>query len=36
VSIGGGLTYGNFSFDYAFLPFGDLGNTSRYSLVVKF
>jgi hypothetical protein len=36
VSFGGGLTYGNFSFDYAFLPFGDLGNTQRYSLVVKF
>jgi len=36
VSLGGGITYGNFSFDYAFIPFGDLGNTSRYSLVVKF
>ncbi|HEX4046443.1 MAG TPA: PorV/PorQ family protein [Elusimicrobiota bacterium] len=35
-SFGGGLTYGNFGFDYAFIPFGDLGNTSRYSLVVKF
>jgi hypothetical protein len=36
VSLGGGITYGNFGFDYAFIPFGDLGNTSRYSLVVKF
>ena len=35
-SIGAGLTYGNFAFDYAFIPFGDLGNTNRYSLIVKF
>jgi hypothetical protein len=36
VSVGGGIVYGNFGFDYAFIPFGDLGNTVRYSLVVKF
>ena len=35
-SFGGGVVYGNFGFDYAFIPFGELGNTNRYSLVVKF
>jgi hypothetical protein len=36
VSVGAGIVYGNFGFDYAFIPFGDLGNTNRYSLTVKF
>jgi hypothetical protein len=36
VSFGGGITYGSVGFDFALLPFGDLGNTYRYSLLVKF
>jgi hypothetical protein len=35
-SFGGGITYGSVGFDFALLPFGDLGNTYRYSLLVKF
>jgi long-subunit fatty acid transport protein len=36
VSFGGGIAYGSVGFDFALLPFGDLGNTYRYSLLVKF
>lgn len=36
VSFGMGVGYSNFNFDFAFIPFGDLGNVFRYSLVVKF
>lgn len=35
-SMGFGLGYGSFDFDFAWLPFGDLGSSFRYSLVVKF
>ena len=35
-SFGGGIVYGNVGFDFALIPFGDLGNTYRYSLLVKF
>jgi len=35
-SFGGGIGYGSFSFDFAFVPFGELGNTYRYALTVKF
>lgn len=36
VAFGLGLGYGNFNFDFALVPFGDLGNTYKYSLGVKF
>jgi len=35
-SMGLGLGYGNFSFDFALQPFGDLGNAYKYSLLVRF
>ncbi|MHB2027043.1 MAG: PorV/PorQ family protein [Elusimicrobiota bacterium] len=35
-TVGGGLGYGNVRFDFAFVPFGDLGNEYQYSLTVKF
>ncbi|MFI5362134.1 MAG: PorV/PorQ family protein [Elusimicrobiota bacterium] len=35
-SLGAGVGYGNFNLDFAFIPFGDLGNTFRYSFLVKF
>jgi len=35
-SFGLGVGYGNLNFDFAFVPFGDLGNTFRYSLTAKF
>ncbi|MFI5348473.1 MAG: PorV/PorQ family protein [Elusimicrobiota bacterium] len=35
-SVGAGVVYGNFGLDFAFIPFGDLGNTYRYSILVKF
>jgi hypothetical protein len=35
-SVGAGVAYGNLDLDFAFIPFGDLGNTYRYSLRVKF
>jgi hypothetical protein len=35
-SMGGGLGYGNFNIDFSFTPYGDLGNSYRYALVVKF
>lgn len=35
-SIGAGIGYGNLDFDFAFIPFGELGNAYRYSLRVKF
>ena len=35
-AFGGGIAYGNVGFDFAMIPFGDLGNTYRYSLLVKF
>ncbi len=35
-TMGTGLTYANFSFDFAFVPFGDLGDTYLYSLTIKF
>lgn len=35
-SMGVGLGYNNFNFDFAWVPYGDLGNTFRYSLHVKF
>lgn len=36
LSFGLGLGYSNFAFDFALVPFGDLGNTYKYSLGVKF
>lgn len=35
-STGAGLAFGRFSFDYAFSPFGDLGNSHRFSLNAAF
>lgn len=35
-SFGMGVGYYNFMFDFAWVPYGDLGNTFRYSLHVKF
>ena len=36
VAWGFGVGYSNFDFDFAWVPFGDLGNAFKYSLVVKF
>ncbi len=36
VSAGAGLEMGRFGFDFAWVPFGDLGNTYRYSLHIAF
>jgi hypothetical protein len=36
VSVGGGLTFGRTSFDFAWVPFGELGNTYRLGLSIKF
>jgi hypothetical protein len=36
ISAGGGLTFGRVSFDFAWVPFGELGNTYRYAIHVKF
>lgn len=35
-SLGLGIGYGNLSFDFALVPFGELGSTYRYSLTAKF
>ena len=36
VSVGTGLTFGRASIDFAWVPFGELGNTYRYALHLKF
>ena len=36
LSLGAGLGYKKFDFDFAWIPFGDLGNTFRYAAHVKF
>lgn len=36
VSMGLGLGYRNFDFNFALQPFGDLGNAYKYSLLVRF
>jgi hypothetical protein len=36
ISGGVGCTYKNYSLDYAFMPYGDLGSTNRISLGIKF
>lgn len=36
LSLGGGVGMGTLRFDFAWVPFGDLGNSFRYSLVVRF
>jgi hypothetical protein len=36
VSAGGGLEFGRAGFDFAWVPFGELGNSYRYSLHLKF
>lgn len=36
VSAGAGINYRAFSFDFAWVPFGDLGNTFRYSVKLRF
>jgi hypothetical protein len=35
-TLGAGLTFKRASFDFAWVPFGDLGDTFRYSILVKF
>jgi len=36
LSAGFGISYKNYSFDYAFLPYGDIGNANLISFSVKF
>ncbi len=36
ITLGAGLSFPSLSFDFAWVPFGDLGNTFRYSLLVRF
>lgn len=36
VTFGAGLSFPGLAFDFAWVPFGDLGNTFRYSLLVRF
>ena len=36
ITTGLGINYKNYKFDYAFVPYGDLGNTHRISLGIKF
>jgi hypothetical protein len=36
LAFGLGLTYGNFNFDFALVPFGDLGNTYKYTVGARF
>jgi len=36
ITAGGGVTFRKASFDFAWIPFGVLGDTFRYSLVIKF
>ncbi|HAH31877.1 MAG TPA: hypothetical protein DCL44_06135 [Elusimicrobia bacterium] len=36
VTLGAGLSISGLAFDFAWVPFGDLGNTFRYSLLVQF
>jgi hypothetical protein len=36
LSAGGGLEVGRFAFDFAWVPFGELGNAYRFGLHVKF
>jgi hypothetical protein len=36
VSVGGGIGFKKLDLDFAWVPFGDLGNTFRYSALVKF
>jgi hypothetical protein len=36
VSAGGGIDVGRVGLDFAWVPFGDLGNAYRYSLHIKF
>lgn len=36
LTAGAGLRFGQFSFDYAFTPFGDLGTTHKISILIRF
>lgn len=36
VSAGGGIQVGRVTFDFGWVPFGELGNTYRYALHIKF
>ncbi len=36
MSVGAGLGYKQFDFDFAWIPFGDLGNTFRYAAKMQF
>ncbi|MFH1619042.1 MAG: PorV/PorQ family protein [bacterium] len=36
IAAGAGLKYARLSFDFAWVPFGDLGNTFRYTLSARF
>ncbi len=35
-AVGAGLGYKQFNFDFAWIPFGDLGNTFRYAVLFEF
>ena len=36
LTAGAGINWKQFSLDFAWVPYGDLGDTYRYSMVVKF
>ncbi|MBI4054704.1 MAG: PorV/PorQ family protein [Elusimicrobia bacterium] len=36
LSVGAGITFYRARFDFAWVPFGDLGNTFRYALLIRF
>ncbi len=36
INLGFGLKYLDYNFDYAFIPYGDIGMTHRFSLSIKF
>ena len=36
LTVGMGMKYKGYSFDYAFVPYGDLGNTNRISFSILF
>lgn len=36
ITAGGGIQFNNLSIDYAFVPYGDLGNAHRFSVSARF
>jgi hypothetical protein len=36
ISAGAGVTYKFFTFDFSWTPYGDLGNTFKYSIKIRF